>query len=92
MGGTRSLSFDGKGFAGSFWWETAFGQSLVASEEQERAFTVVVNHEFDIAENLAISSVCLITRLRVTAPLPIEDALRLGIEDKGHGEQALDPF
>ncbi len=61
-------------------------------EERERAFTVVVNHEFDIAENLAVSSVCLVTRLRVAAPLPLEDALRLGIEDKGHGKQALDPF
>lgn len=26
-GGTRSLSFDGKGFAGSFWWATARGVS-----------------------------------------------------------------
>ena len=64
----------------------------MASGERRGAFTVVVNHEFDIAENLAVSPVCLVTRLRVTAPLPLEDALRLGIEDKGHGEQALDPF
>lgn len=54
---------------------------------------MVVNHELDIVEDLAVSPVGLFARLRVTAhPLPLKDALGLRVEHKGHGEQALDPF
>ena len=55
--------------------------------------TVVVDHDFDIAEDLAVPPVGLVAGLsHAGQALPVEGAMGLGVEHKGHGQQALDPF
>ena len=54
---------------------------------------MVVDHDFDIAENLAVPPVGLVAGLGHAAQaLPVEGAMGLRIEHKGHGQQGLDPF
>lgn len=54
---------------------------------------MVIDHDFDVAEDLAVSAVGFLARLSETAhALPVEGAMGLRVEHKGHGQQALDPF
>ena len=54
---------------------------------------MLVDHELDIAEDLAVPAVCLLAGLdEAVGGLFIKDAVGLGVEDEGDGEQALDPF
>lgn len=55
--------------------------------------TVVIDHDFDVAEDLAVSPVGLLACLGETAhALSVEGAVGLRVQHKGHGQQALDPF
>ncbi len=54
---------------------------------------MVVYHDFDIAEDLAVPPVGLVASLRHAGQaLPVEGAMGLRVEHEGHGQQALDPF
>lgn len=54
---------------------------------------MIVNHDLEIAENLAVSPVGLLASLCETAhALPVKDAMGLRVEDEWYGEQAFDPF
>ncbi len=98
MVGTRSLSLEGKGFSLSFCWATWEVQRMSGpwrrgSWEEGRLLTVVVDHDLDVAEDLAVPPVSLIAGLGDTAQaLRINGAVGLRVEHKGHGQQPLDPF
>ena len=54
---------------------------------------MVVNHDFNIAEDLAVSAVGFLARLGKTIySLSVEGSMRLGVKHKRHGQQPLDPF
>jgi hypothetical protein len=54
---------------------------------------VVVDHDFNIAEDLAVSAVGFLARLGKTVyGLSVEGSVRLGVQHKWHGQQPLDPF
>jgi hypothetical protein len=55
--------------------------------------TVVVDHDLDIAEDLAVPPVSLVAGLGDAAQtLPVDWAVGLRVQHKGHGQQSLDPF
>lgn len=55
--------------------------------------TVIVYHDFDIAQDLAVSPVSLLLGLGEAAQgLALKGPMGLGIEHKRHSQQPLDPF
>lgn len=53
---------------------------------------MIVDHVFDVPKDFCVTAVSLFGSARNARAVRVEDARRLGIEDEGHGEQALDPF
>ena len=54
---------------------------------------MVVYHDLDITENLAVSPMGFLAGLsEVGHALPVDGAMGLGVQHEGHGEQPLDPF
>jgi hypothetical protein len=54
---------------------------------------VVVDHDLDIMEDLAITAMSLLAGLGQTADVfAVEGAVGRRVEHEGHGQQALDPF
>lgn len=54
--------------------------------------TVVIDHKFDISKDFAVPAVGLFLCLDLAGSLTLEDAGRLRVEHKRHGEQPLYPF
>lgn len=68
-------------------------QGGLAGNEMDGRLTVVIDHDFHVAEDFAVPPMGLLAGLGYAAQaLPVVGAVGLGVEHKRHGQQALDPF
>jgi hypothetical protein len=69
------------------------GESWFQWKDRGELLTVVVDHDFNITENLAVPPVGFFPSLSQAAQvLSVEGSMRLGVQHKRDGQQSLDPF